>query len=105
MHAVHSMHLWKDDGGDEERKRDIPAIGIIQQRFTLPPTVSDPHLSLLSSSLKSIPSGKGNSSMSLVLSLHVHVPEPFHDQMQKMQKYKYHRPLFLVSLQFRSDNA
>lgn len=37
--------------------------------------------------------GTGNSYMSLVLSLHVHVPEPFHDQMQKMQKYKYHRPL------------
>lgn len=102
------MHLWKDDGGDEERKRDIPAIGIIQQRFTLPPTVSDPHLSLLSSSLKSIPSGKGNSYMSLVPSLPRNMYMYLNLSMikcKKMQKYKYHRPLFFVSLQFRSDNA
>lgn len=49
--------------------------------------------------------GTGNSYMSLVLSLHVPEPNLSMIKCKKMQKYKYHRPLFFVSFQFRSDNA
>lgn len=101
------MHLWKDDGGDEERQRDIPAIGLIQQRFTLPPTVSDPHLKY--SSLKSIPWEVVQvHATPICLSflpylVHVHEPEPFHDQMQKNAKIQISPPpLFrFVPVSFR----